>query len=74
MHALISIIIMIIILIIHYHANNLPSTEQAVKTKPKRDTFSFMFHRFQPFICCLSVVLCPDKGDFPENVHTVCPC
>ena len=22
----------------------------------------------------LSVVLWLDKGDFPENVHTVCPC
>ena len=24
-------------------------------------------------ICCLSVVLYLDKGDFPENVPTVCP-
>ena len=28
-------------------ANNPPSTEQAVKTKPKQDkSFSFIFHRF----------------------------
>ena len=59
----------------HCHANNLPSTEQAVKTETKRDkTFSFIFHRFWPFICCLSVVLRLDKLDFPKNVHTVCPC
>ena len=25
----------------HCHANNLPSTEQAVKTKPKQDVFLF---------------------------------
>ena len=31
----------------HCHANNLPSTEQAVKTQPKQDKyFSFIFHRF----------------------------
>ena len=54
---------------------NLPSTEQTVKTKPKQDNFSsFIFHRFGPFICCLSVVLKLDKGDVPENLHTVCPC
>ena len=23
---------------------------------------------------CLSVILWLDKGDFPENLHTVCPC
>ena len=57
-------------------ANNLPSTEQAVKTQPKQyKSFSFIFHRFSPFICCLSVVLWLDvKGDFPENLHTVYPC
>ena len=36
-------------------------------------SFSFTFHRFSPFICCLSVVLWVDKADFPENLHTVCP-
>ena len=52
---------------------NLPNTEKAVKTKQKQDkSFSFIFHRFWPFICCLSVVLWLDKGDFPENMHTVC--
>ena len=51
---------------------NLPSAEQAVKTQPKQDkTFSFIFHHFWPFLCCLSVILWLDKGDFPENVHTV---
>ena len=55
--------------------NNRPSAEQAVKNKPKEDKyFSVIFHRFWPFICCLSVVLWLDKGDFPENVHTVCLC
>ena len=30
-----------------YDANNLPSTEQAVKTQPKQDKyFSFFFHHF----------------------------
>ena len=56
-------------------ANNLPSTEQAVKTRPKQDkSFSFIVHHFLQFICCLSVVLWLDKGDFPGNLHTVCPC
>ena len=59
----------------HCKANNLPSTEQAVKTQPKQDkSFSFIFDRFWPFICCSSVVLWLDKGDFPENLHTACPC
>ena len=40
------------------HANNLPSTEQAVKTKPKQDkSFSFIFRCFWPFTCCLSQML-----------------
>ena len=57
------------------HAYNLPSTKQAVKTQPKQDkSFSFIFHRFWLFICCLSVILWFDKGDFPENLHTVRPC
>ena len=68
------------------HANNLPSTEQAVKTQPKQDkSFSFVsaphtlwswanLHHFWPFICCLSVVLWIDKGDFPKSVHTVHLC
>ena len=46
-------------------ANNLPSTKQAVKTKPKQDkSFSFIFHHFWLFICCSSVILWLDKGDF----------
>ena len=54
---------------------NLPSTEQAVKTQPKQDkSFSFICHRFWPFICCLSVVLWLYKGDVSENLHTVSPC
>ena len=57
------------------YANNLPSTEQAVKTKPKQGkSFALIFHPFWPFICCLSVVLWLDKGDFPKNVDTVHPC
>ena len=47
-----------------------PKTEQAAKTQSKQDkSFSFIFHRFWPFICCLSVVLWLDKGDSPENLH-----
>ena len=38
------------------------------------ESFSVFFHNFYPFISCLSVVLWLDKGDFPENVYTVCPC
>ena len=34
------------------NANNLPSTKQAVKTKPKQVSFSFIFHRFSSFKCC----------------------
>ena len=57
------------------HAYNLPSTKQAVKTQPKQDkSFSFIFHRCWLFICCLSVILWLDKGDFSENLHTVRPC
>ena len=49
--------------------------EEAVTNQPKQDeSFAFIFHRFRPFICCLSVVLWLDKGDFPQNLHTVCPC
>ena len=56
----------------HCHANNLPCTEQVVKSKPKQEkTFSFLFHLFWPFVCCLSVVLLLNKGNFPENVQTV---
>ena len=48
---------------------NLPSTEQAAKTQPKQDMFfSIIFHRFSPFICCLSVVLWLDKGNFPRKL------
>ena len=53
------------------NANNLPSTEQPAKTQPKQVSFFLsifiVFNR-------LSVVLWLDKGDFSENVHTVCPC
>ena len=64
-----------IITLVQLLLNSLPSSEQAVKTKPKQTkSSSFIFHRFRPFICCLRVVLWLDKGDFPENLHTVCPC
>ena len=29
---------------------------------------------YKAFICCLSVVLGLDEGDFHKNVHTVCLC
>ena len=36
--------------------------------------FISFFIGFQPFNCCLSVVLQLDKGDYPENSHDVfCP-
>ena len=41
--------------------------------KLNRNEISFS-HSFFIVICCLSVVLQLDKGDFPENLHTVCPC
>ena len=35
----------------HCHANNLPSTEQVVTTKPKQDkSFSFFFFHFSSFL------------------------
>ena len=33
--------------------------------------FSFYFHRFSLFICCLSVILKLDKEDYPENLQIV---
>ena len=45
-------------------ANKLPNTEQAVKTKPKRDT-SFLFFASFLTVYLLSVVLWLDKGDPP---------
>ena len=51
-------------------SSNLPNTKQAVQTQPKQGkSFSSIFHRFQPFICCLSVVLWLDIGDFPGNLN-----
>ena len=38
----------------------------------KQDNLLFKC-RFEPFICRLSVVLWLDEGDFPEDLHTVCP-
>ena len=42
------------------------------KSFKQKKYFSFIFHHYWPFICRLSVVLWLDKGDFPENLHTVC--
>ena len=42
------------------------------KSFKQKKSFSFIFHHYWPFICRLSVVLWLDKGDFPENLHTVC--
>ena len=54
--------------------NNLPSTELA--TKLNQNKISFFLSHFSSFLTVylLSVVLWLDKGDFPENVHTVCSC
>ena len=59
--------------ILKQHASNLPNTEQAVKTKPKQDTsFSFIFHRFWPFICCLSVSFCGLIKGISPNICILC--
>ena len=57
-------------------ANNLPCTKQAVKTKPKQ-VFFFHFSLFLTIYLlfkCSYVACLLDKGDFPENLHTVCLC
>ena len=41
---------------------------------PKKISVSLIFHHFQLFNCCLSVILWLDKGDFQKNIHIVCPC
>ena len=59
----------------HCHANNLKALNKRQKLNQNKISFSLIFHRFSPFICCvLSVVLWLDKGDFPEKLHTVCSC
>ena len=30
-----------------------------------------IFHCFEPFHCCLSVVSWPEEKDFPEHLHRV---
>ena len=50
-----------------YETLNLPSTEQAVKTQPKRDkSFSFIFRRLKPLICCLMSFRGLIKGISPK--------
>ena len=34
-------------------------------------TSHIIFDCFEPFHCCLSLVLWPEEGDFPENLHRV---
>ena len=42
--------------------------------QPKADKCPSSASHLPPFICCLSVVLYLDKGDYPENSHVVfCP-
>ena len=46
---------------------DLPSTEQVAKTQPKRDkSFSFIFHRLKPLICCLMSFCGLIKGISPK--------
>jgi len=40
----------------------------------KKICFFLIFPLSWPFNCCLSVVLWLDEGDFPRNLHIVCPC
>ena len=52
-------------------------TKQAVKTKPKQGKSSFFFLFFSLFLAIYLLFKCyfvVDIGDFPENLHTVCPC
>ena len=51
------------------------------KLNRNKKSFSLIFHHFSPFTCSgkrhpdrQSVILWLDKGDLPENLHTVCPC
>ena len=44
-----------------------PSTEQAEETTKT-------IGLFLANLIYLNVILWLDKGDFPKNVHTVCPC
>ena len=38
----------------------------------KKDKLLHLSHHFSlPFHCCLSVVLWPEEGDFPESLHRV---
>ena len=57
----------------------MPTFFQALdKKSPKDKLFRFSFHFFNlffyRFITVLSVILQLDKGDYPENLQTVCLC
>ena len=49
--------------------------QKVLKILPASTEHSFtshiIFHCFKPFHCCLSVILWPEEGDFPENLHHV---
>ena len=47
------------------------SSKHQTSCKNSTKTREVFFFYFEPFICCLSVVLWLDKGDFPQNVHAV---
>ena len=42
------------------------------ETNTGNGAFHFIFHRFSPFNCCLSVIMLLDKGDYPENLQVLC--
>jgi len=46
-------------------------TEQATTDQAEKDKF---ISHFSTVFNRLSVVLWFDEGDFPENLHIVCPC
>ena len=51
-----------------------PSKHRTSWKNPKRDkSFCFIFHRFWPFICCLSVVCGLIKG-ISQNICILCVC
>ena len=58
------------------HDNILPSAGQEdnmaqPKNRKEIELSISLFGHFSPFNCCFSVVLYPDKGDYPENSHAV---
>ena len=59
--------------------SNIPNALEKQHSSTKKNKLfrffsSHFFYRFQPFNCCLSVVLQLDKGDYPKKFQIVCLC